>query len=108
MVTIGDWDEEIKDVSFIFLITFWSLTLALPCCIPSVHVFLPVFVGSFQVSCARLMLCQIFSSLLEYLELFLIVMANFLIFVCNSCQSLHNEEELLSSRQPVSFESSAH
>ena len=97
MVTIRDWDEEIKDVSFIFLIAFRRSTLLLPLCVPSIRVFLPVFIGGFQVSHMCLMLCQIFSSLLEYFELFLIVMANFLIFACNSCQSLCDEEEFLSS-----------
>ena len=108
VVTVGDWDEEIKDVAFILLVTLRSSTLLLPFCVPSVCVFLPVLVGGFQVSHTRLMLCQIFSSLLEYFELLLIVMADLLIFACNSCQSLHNEEELLSPGQPMSFESSAH
>ena len=97
VIAIRDWDEEIKDVSFIFLITLRSSTLLLPLHIPSVHVFLPVFVGCFQVSCVHLTLCQIFSLLLEYFKLLLIVAANFLIFVRNSCQSLCDEEKLLSS-----------
>ena len=98
VVSVRDWDEEIKDISFIFFIALWPPTLSLPLCVPLVHVFLPVFIGCFQVSCAHLTLCQIFSSLFECFELFLIVMANLLIFVCNSCQSLCDEEKLLPSR----------
>ena len=97
VVSIRDWNEEIKDVSFIFFIALWPLTLLLPLCVPLVRVFLPVFIGCFQVSLVCLMLCQIFSSLFECFELFLIVTANFLIFVRNSCQSLCDEEKLLSS-----------
>ena len=95
--SIGDGDEEVIDVSFIFLISFWPPHLSLPGVIPSVCVLLPVLVGCFQVSCMRLMLCQVFSSLLDYFQLFLIVAANLLIFSCNSCQSLCDEEEFLPS-----------
>ena len=97
VVSIRDWNEEIKDVSFIFLIALWPSTLLLPLHVPLVHVFLPMFVGCFQVSRTCLTLCQIFPSLFEYFKLFLIVVADFLIFVHNSCQSLCNEEELLPS-----------
>ena len=96
--SIGDGDEEVIDVSFIFFIPFWPSCFSLPGVIPSVCVLLPVFVGCLQVSHVRLMLCQVLSSLLEYFKLFLIVMANLLIFSHNSCQSLCNEEELLSTR----------
>ena len=92
VVSIRDWNEEIKDISFIFFVALWPLTLLLPLCILSVCVFLPVFVGCFQVSRACLTLCQIFSSLFECFKLFLIVVADFLIFVHNSCQSLCNEK----------------
>ena len=98
VVSIRDWNEEIKDVSFIFFIALWPLTLSLPLCILSVCVLLPMFIGCFQASHVHLTLCQIFPSLLEYFELFLIVAADFLIFARNSCQSLSNEEKLLSSR----------
>ena len=98
VVSIRDRDEEIKDISFVFLVTFWPLTFSLPVGIPLVRIFLPVFISRFQVSHMCFTLCQILSSLLEYFELFLIVTAGFLIFSCNSCQSLHDEEELLSSR----------
>ena len=54
------------------------------------------------------MLCQIVTSLFESLKLFLIVMADFLIFVCNFCQSVCDEEELLPAWVPMSFESSMH
>ena len=108
VVAIRDWDKEIEDVSFIFLISFWCLTPSLPFCVPSVSIFFPVFVGFFQVSHVHLMLCQVLTSLFEGLELFLIVMANLLIFLHNSHQSLSNEEELLSAWCPVSFEGSTH
>ena len=108
VVTVGDRDEEVKDIPFIFFISFWSLAFSLPFSVPPVHVLLPVFVGCFQVSCMCLMLCQVFSLLLEYFELFLIVATNLLIFSCNSCQSLRDEEEFLPCRCPMSLESGAH
>ena len=108
MVAIRDWDEEIKDVSFVFFISFWHLPSPLPFHISPVSVFCPVLVGFFQMSRMCLMLCQIITPLFEYFELFLIVMANFLIFLHNSSQSLHDEEELLPAWCPVSFESSTH
>ena len=108
MVTIRDWDEEIKDISFVFLISFWHLPSPLPFCISLVGVFHPVLVGFFQTSCMCLALCQIIAPLLEYFELFLVVTANFLIFSHNSSQSLCNEEELLPAWCPVSFESGTH
>ena len=97
VIAIRNWDEEIKDVSFVFFIPFQPLLSSLPIHIPSISVLLPVFVGFFQVSCMHLMLCQVLASLLECFKLFLIVSADFLIFLRNSCQSLRNEEELLSS-----------
>ena len=97
VIAIRNWDEEIKDVSFVFFIPLWSLFSSLPSCVLSISVLLPVLIGFFQVSCMCLMLCQVLTSLLEYFELFLIVLADFLIFSRNSCQSLHDEEELHSS-----------
>ena len=97
VVSISDWDEEIKNVSFIFFIPVRSLCFSLPVGVSPVSVRLPVLVGRFQVSCMRLMLCQILPLLLEYFELFLVVMADFLIFLHNSCQSLCDEEEFLPS-----------
>ena len=108
MVAVSDWDEKIEDISFIFFVALWPSTFLLPLHIPLVCVLLPVFIGCFQVSCMCLMLCQIIASLLECLKLFLIVMADFLIFSHNSSQSLHDEEELFSAWCSVSFESSAH
>ena len=108
VVTIGDGDEEVKDIPFIFFISFRSLTLPLPFSIPLVCVLLPVFVGCFQASHMHLVLCQIFASLFEGLKLFLIVMADLLIFLPNSRQSLCNEEEFLPAWCPVSFESGTH
>ena len=108
VVTVGDRNEEIKDISFILFIPLWSLPPSLPLRIPPVGVFGPVFVGFFQMSCIHLMLCQIVALLLENLKLFLVVMANFLIFAHNSSQSMHDEEEFLSPRVPMPFESSVH
>ena len=108
VVTIGDGDEEVKDVPFVFLISFWHLSSPLPFCVPPISVFHPLFVGFFQVSCMHLMLCQIITSLFEDFELFLIVVADFLVFLCNSCQSLCDEEEFLPTWCPVSFESGTH
>ena len=97
VVTIRNWDEEIKDVSFIFFIPLWSLFSSLPSCVLSIGVLFPVLVGFFQMSSVHLMLCQVLALLFECFELFLVVAANFLIFSCNSCQSLRDEEELLPS-----------
>ena len=108
MIAIRDWDEEIKDVAFVLLISFQCLSSPLPLPISLVSIFLPVLVGFFQASCVHLALCQIFASLLEYFKLFLVVVADFLIFACNSSQSLRDEEELLSTQCPVSFESGTH
>ena len=108
VVTIGDWDEEIKDISFILFISLRGLSPSLPLHIPPVSVFSPVFVGFFQASRVRLMLCQIVTSLFENLELFLVVTANFLIFACNSSQSMCDEEEFLPPRVPMPFKSSVH
>ena len=108
VVSISDWDEEVKDISFIFFIPLGSLCLSFPVSIPPVSVYFPVLIGCFQMSHVCLMLCQVLSLLLEYFQLFLIVVADFLILLRNSCQSLHDEEEFLSSGGTVSFESSAH
>ena len=108
VITVSNWDEEVEDVAFVFLITLWSLSLPFPGSIPPVGVFLPVLVGCFQVSCMCLMFGQLVSLLLECLELPLIVMADFLIFLRSSCQSLCDEKELFSTWQPVSLESSTH
>ena len=96
--SISDGDEEVIDVSFILFISLRSSCLSLPLIIPSVRVLLPMLVGCFQVSHVHLAFHQISFPLLECFKLFLIVMANLLIFSHNSCQSLHNEEELLPSR----------
>ena len=108
VIAVSDWDKEIKDVSFILFIPLWPSCLPIPVSEPFVIVCLPVLVCFFQVSCMHLTLCQILSSLAEYFQLFLIVVADFLILSCNSCQSLCNEEEFFSSRGAVSFEGSAH
>ena len=108
VVAVSDWDEEIEDVSFIFFIPLGSLCLPFPVSVPPVSFRFPVLIGCFQASHMCLALCQILSSLMEYFQLFLIVVADFLVLLRNSCQSLHNEEEFLSSRGTVSFESSAH
>ena len=107
VVTVRDWDEEIKDISFIFLISLRCLPSSLPLHIPSVGVFGPVLVGFFQASRVHLTLCQVIASLLEDFELFLMVTANFLIFVHNLSQSMCNEEEFLPPWVP-SFESHLH
>ena len=93
--SISDGDEEVIDISFVLFVSLQSLHLPLPSIISLVHVLLPVFIGCFQTSHMHFAFCQIFPLLLEYFKLFLIVMANFLIFSCNSCQSLHNEKEFL-------------
>ena len=108
VVTVGDGDEEVEDVPFVLLISFWCLSSPLPFHVPPISVFCPVFVGFFQASCMCLTLCQIIASLFEGLKLFLRVVTDFLIFLCNSHQSLHDEEKFLSTGCPVSFESSTH
>ena len=108
MIAISDWDEEITDIAFIFLIPLWSSLLLVPICESFVIVCLPVFVGFFKVSCICLMLCQSFSSLPEYLQLFMVAAIYLLILLCNSCQSLGDVEELFLARGAVSFESSAY
>ena len=108
VVTIRDWNEEIKDVSFILLISLRSLPSSLPLRVPPVGVFGPVLVGFFQASCVRLMLCQVITSLLENLKLFLVVTADFLIFACNLSQSMCDEEEFLPPGVPMPFKSSLH
>ena len=108
VVTIDDGDEEIKDVSFILLVPLQSSLLLIPICEFFVVVCFPVFVGFFQMSCMHFMLCQIFSSLAEYFQLFLVIAADFLILSHNSCQPLFNEEELLPPWGAVAIESSAY
>ena len=108
VVTIGDQDEEVKDVSFVLLIPLRGLSSSLPLHVPLVCIFGPVFVGFFQVSRVCLTLCQIVASLFENLELFLVVAADFLIFVCNLGQSMCDEEEFLPPWVPMSFKSSMH
>ena len=108
IIAVSNWDEEIEDVSFILFISFWSLCLPLPVSIPPVSVCFPVLIGHFQMSCMHFALCQILSLLAECFQLFLIVMADFLILSRNPCQSLHNEEEFFSAGGTMSFESGAH
>ena len=108
VVTVGDQDEEVKDISFVFLIPLRGLPFSFPLRVPPVSVFGPVLVGFFQASHVRLMLCQIVASLLENLELFLVVATNFLIFACNLSQSSCDEEEFLPPGVPMPFESSVH
>ena len=108
VVTIGDGDEEVEEGPFIFFVSFWCLPSPFPFHASLVSIFHPVLVGFFQMSCMCLALCQIVALLLEYFELFLIVAADFLIFLHNSSQSLHNEEELLPAWCPVSFKSGTH
>ena len=98
VVTINDLDKEDKDISFILFVSLWPSLLHVPLLEPLVIVSFPMLVGFFQVSCMHLAFCKILPSLLEYFKLFLIVMANFLIFSHNPCQSLRNEEEFLSSQ----------
>ena len=105
MIAIRDWDEEVKDIAFILFIPFGGLPSSFPLHIPSVSVFHPMLVGFFQASRICLTLCQVFTLLLEYFKLFLIVAADFLILVRNSSQSLCDEEEFLSPWCPVSFKS---
>ena len=108
VVTVGDQDEEIEDISFIFLISLRCLPSSLPLCIPPVSVLSPMLVGFFQVSCVHLTLCQVVASLFEDFELFLIVVADLLILACNLSQSVCDEEEFLSPRVSMAFESSMH
>ena len=83
-IAISDWDEEIKDISFILFIPFWPSCLPFPVSVPPVSVCFPVLIGCFQMSCMCLTLCQVLSSLAEYFQLFLIVAADFLILLHNS------------------------
>ena len=108
MVTIDNGDEEIKDVSFVFLVPFWPSPLFIPIGEFLVIVGFPMLIGFFQASHVHLMLCQIISSLAEYFQLFLMIVANLLVLSCNSCQSLCDEEEFLPSWGAVPFESSTH
>ena len=98
MISISDQDEEVEDISFVLLIALRPLHLSFPVSVLSVHVCFPMLIGCFQTSCMHFAFCQILPLLLEYFKLFLIVMANFLIFSHNSCQSLRYEEEFLSTR----------
>ena len=108
MIAVSDWDEEIRDVAFIFLIPLWPLLLLVPVSKPFVIVHLPVLIGFFKASCICLTLCQIFCLLLEYFQLFIVAPSDFCILLHNSCQSLGNVEELLSARGFMSFKSSTH
>ena len=108
VVTIRDRNEKVKDISFIFFIPLRGLPSSLPLRVSLVGVFSPVLVGFFQVSHVHLTLCQIIASLFEDLELLLVVTANFLIFACNSSQSMCDEEEFLPPRVPMPFKSSMH
>ena len=108
VVTIGDRDEEVEDVPFILLISFWRLSSPFPFCVSPVSVFCPVFVGFFQASHMHLTFCQVFASLFECFKLFFKVAADLLIFSHNSCQSLCDEEEFLPALCPVSFKSGTH
>ena len=108
VIAISDWEEEITDISFIFLVPLWSLLLLVPVSKSFVIVCLPMFIGFFQASHICLMLCQIFCLLLEYFQLFVVAPGDFCILLCNSCQSLGNVEELLSAGRFMSFKSCAH
>ena len=108
VVTIGNRDKEVKDISFIFFVPLGSSSLPFPLLIPLVSVFGPMLVGFFHASHIHLTLCQIITSLFEYFELFLVVTTNFLIFVHNLSQSMYNEEEFLPSWVPMTFESGMH
>ena len=105
---ISDWNEEIKHISFIFLVPLWPSHLSLPGIVPPVGVSFPVFVHLFQMSSVCLTPCQILSSLVEYFQLLLVVAADFLILLRNACQSLHDEEELLVGGSAMTFKSSSH
>ena len=108
VVAISDWDEEIRDVTFIFLIPLWSLLLLVPVAESLVIVCLPVFIGFFKASHVCLVLSQSLSVLPEYFQLFVIAAADLLVLSHNSCQSLGNMEEFFSAWGAVSFESSTH
>ena len=108
VIAVRDWNEKVEDIAFIFLVSLRCLSSSFPLRVPSVSVLCPVFVGFFHASRVHLMLCQILAPLLEYLKLFLIVTADFLIFLHNSSQSMHDEDEFLRSRGPVSFKSGTH
>ena len=106
VITISDWDEKVEDVSFIFFIPLWALLLLVPVSEPLVAVCFPVFIGFFKVNCIHLALCQSLSSLVEYLQLLLIVAANFLMLLSNSNQPLGDVEEFFPPGGTVAFESS--
>ena len=108
VVTVGDKDEKIKDISFILLIPFRCLSLSLPLIVPPVSVFSPVLVSFFHVSRIHLVFFQIIALFFEDFELLLIVMADFLIFAHNLSQSVCDEEEFLPPQVPMSFESGMH
>ena len=108
VVAISDWDEKVKDIAFIFLISLWALHLLVPVSKLLVAVCLPVLIGFFQVSCICLTLCQSLSSLAEYFQLLAIVTADLLVLLSNSCQALGDVEEFLTTRSTVALKSSAH
>ena len=51
VITVSDWDEEIKDVSFVFLVPLWPPLFLIPVNEPFVVVCLPVFIAFFKASC---------------------------------------------------------
>ena len=108
MIAVSDWDEEIKDVSFIFLIPLWASLFLVPVSKPLVTVCLPVLVGFFKASCIHLALCQSLSLLAEYFQLLVVVTANLFMLLSNSCQPSGDVEEFFLFRGTVAFESSAH
>ena len=108
MIAVSDWDEEIRDIAFILFVLLWTPVLLVPICEPLVTVSFPVFIGLFKVSCIHLALCQSFSSLLKYFQLFMVAATDFFILLCNSCQSLSDMEELFPAWGAVSFKSSAY
>ena len=54
VVTVGHWDEKVKDVSFILFISLQCLRSSFPLRIPSISVLRPVLIGLFHVSGVRL------------------------------------------------------
>ena len=94
MIAVSDWDEEIGDVAFVLFVPLWTSVLLVPICKPLVIVSLPVFVGLFKVSHICFMLCQSFSLLSEYFQLFMVAVTDFSVLLHNSCQSLSDVEEL--------------
>ena len=67
-----------------------------------------MLIGSFKVSYIHLTLCQSFSLLSEYFQLFVVAATDFFILLHNSCQSLGDMEKLFLARGTVSFKNSAY